>query len=38
MPRDRTAFLLHCLEELEAGQAAATSTPAPSPASNTTTH
>jgi hypothetical protein len=38
MPRDRTAFLLHCLEELEAAQAAAANTPAPSPASNTTTH
>jgi hypothetical protein len=37
MPRERTPFLLHCLAELEAGQATAAGTPAPSPASNTTT-
>jgi len=49
MPRERTAFLLHCLDEMEAAQAAAASTtgapaaaataPAPSPAAAaTTTH
>jgi hypothetical protein len=48
MLRERTPFLLHCLEELEAAQAAAPpaagtpatviTAPAPSPASNTTTH
>lgn len=44
LPRERTAFLLHCLDELEAAaangtsSAAAVTAPAPSPAGNTTTH
>lgn len=45
MPRERTAFLLHCLDELEAAAAAkgttpaaAIAAPAPSPANDTTTH
>ena len=44
LPRERTAFLLHCLDELEAAatngtsSAAAATAPAPSSASNTTTH
>ncbi len=45
MPRERTAFLLHCLEELEAAAAtgttpaaAAITAPAPSAASDATTH
>jgi hypothetical protein len=44
MPRERTAFLLHCLDELEAAAAngttpaAVVTAPAPSPASNTSTH
>jgi glycine/D-amino acid oxidase-like deaminating enzyme len=44
VPRERTAFLLHCLDELEAAgangttPAAAVTAPTPSSASNTTTH
>ena len=44
MPRERTTFLLHCLEELEAATAngappaAAVTAPTASSASNTTTH
>jgi hypothetical protein len=42
MPRDRTAFLLHCLDQMAAAPAASTPTaavaaPAPLPAGNTTT-
>jgi hypothetical protein len=45
LPRERTAFLLHCLDELAAASAAGTpapaataTAPAPSPAGTTTTH
>jgi hypothetical protein len=44
MPRERTGFLLHCLEDMEAAAAngktpaAAVTAPASSSASNTTTH
>ena len=44
VPRERTAFLLHCLEEMEAAvangtpAAAAVAAPAPAPANTTTTH
>jgi hypothetical protein len=43
MPRERTAFLLHCLEEMEAAAANSTpaavvAAPAPAPASTTTAH
>jgi hypothetical protein len=43
MPRERTAFLLHCLEGMEAAEAnstpaAAVTAPAPAPDSTTTTH
>lgn len=44
LPRERTAFLLHCLDELEAAgakatnPAAAAAAPAPAAANNTSTH
>jgi hypothetical protein len=45
LPRERTAFLLHCLDELAAASApgtpapaAAVTAPAPSPVGATTTH